>query len=153
VEKITMPFKFTFAKRIQEESGVSIIEVLISLTILAIGILAVAKMQVSTARNTTNGNILTLATMLANRHLEQIKSIEDLSDLDDALHPLVVTQRFDEQGNSDASGLFEISTTVATASAPVGNLARDVAVTVSWNRRWGVNRQITLRTVTQGNGV
>ena len=148
-----MPFKFAFAKRIQEESGVSIIEVLISLTILAIGILAVAKMQVSTARNTTNGNILTLATMIANRHLEQIKSIEDVSDLDDALHPLVVTQRFDAQGNSNASGLFEISTTVATASAPVGNLARDVTVTVSWNRRWGLNRQITLRTVTQGNGV
>jgi Tfp pilus assembly protein PilV len=142
-----------FVKRIQEESGISIIEVLISLTILAIGILAVAKMQVSTARNTTNGNILTLATMLANRHLEQIKSVEDLSDLDDASHPLVVTQRFDEQGNLDAGGLFEISTTVATASAPVGNLARDVAVTVSWNRQWGVNRQITLRTVTQGNGV
>lgn len=153
MEKMNMRYTFSLAQKINEEKGVTIIDVLISMAILAIGILAVAKMQVATARNTTNGNVLTLATMLAHRHLEQIKNVADVSDLDDTTHPLVATQRFDEQGNPDASGLYQISTVVVPAAAPIGSLARNVAVTVSWNRQWGANRQLTLRTITQGNGV
>ncbi|MGD8241902.1 MAG: hypothetical protein PVF55_00835 [Desulfobacterales bacterium] len=148
-----MRTQFSLARKLNEETGVTIIDVLISMAILAIGILAVARMQVATTRNTTNGNVLTLATMLAHSHLEQIKNIEDVSDLDDPTHPLVAAQQLDEQGNTDANGLYQLTTVVTAPAAPIATLAREVAVTVSWNRQWGGNRQITLTTITQGNGV
>ena len=148
-----MRTQFSLARKLNEESGVTIIDVLISMAILSVGILAVARMQVATTRNTTNGNVLTLATMLAHSHLEQIKNIGDVSDLDDPTHPLVAAQQLDEQGNADASGLYQLTTVVTAPAAPITALAREVSVTVSWNRQWGGNRQITLTTITQGNGV
>jgi prepilin-type N-terminal cleavage/methylation domain-containing protein len=148
-----MRFSFWLTEKLREEQGLSFIEVMISMAILSFGILAVAQMQASTVRNTTNGNVLTLATMLAHSHLEQIKNTNDVSDLDDPSHPLVVTQQFDEQGNPDANGLYQITTVVAAPAAPINTLTRDVAVTVSWSRMWGANRRVTLRTITHGNGV
>ena len=47
-----MQTQFSLARKLNEEHGVTIIDVLINMAILAIGILAVAKMQVATARNT-----------------------------------------------------------------------------------------------------
>ncbi|MDJ0666504.1 MAG: hypothetical protein QNJ61_04480 [Desulfobacterales bacterium] len=148
-----MRTQFSLARKLNEEQGVTIIDVLISMAILAVGILAVARMQVATTRNTTNGNVLTLATMLAHSHLEQIKNVGDVSDLDDPTHPLVVAQQLDEQGNTDANGLYQLTTVVTAPAAPISTLAREVSVTVSWNRQWAGNRQITLTTITQGNGV
>ena len=68
-------------------------------------------------------------------------------------NPLVAAQQLDEQGNTDANGLYQLTTVVTAPAAPIATLAREVAVTVSWNRQWGGNRQITLTTITQGNGV
>ena len=148
-----MYLSFSLAENFREEKGVTLIDVMISIAILAVGIMAVAKLQIATAKNTTNGNVLTMATMLAHSHLEQIKNVSDISDLDDAAHPLVVTQRFDTDGNAAADGLYQITTVVNPAGGGIGALARDVEVTVSWSRVWGANKRVVLRTVTQGNGV
>ncbi len=148
-----MQSSFSLNEKFREEKGVTLVDVLISISILAIGILAVTKMQYNTVRNTTSGNVMTLGTMLAHSRLEQIKNIADITDLDDPLHPLVAPQRFDEDGNPDPAGLYQITTVVNPAGGGIAALARDVAVTVSWNRIWNGNRQITFRTVTQGNGV
>lgn len=148
-----MHFSFSLADKFREEKGITLIDVMVSIAILAVGIMAVAKLQIATAKNTTNGNVLTMATMLAHSHLEQIKNISDINDLDDSAHPLVVTQRFDTEGNAAADGLYQITTVVNPAGGGIGALARDVEVTVSWSRMWGANKQVTFRTVTQGNGV
>ena len=144
---------------LRSQRGITMIEVLISLAILAIGLLAVAKMQLATVHNTTNGNVITQATLIANRQLERIKSVDDIADLDDASNPLLQDTRYDEQGNQDANGLYRLSTTVIplTITNTSGGTedvdeARNVTITVSWSRIWS-NRQVTLNTITQGNGV
>jgi Tfp pilus assembly protein PilV len=151
-----MHISFSPAEKFREENGITLIDVMISIAILAVGIMAVAKLQLVTSKCTTNGNVLTMATMLAQSHLEQIKNINDISELDDVSHPLVVTQHFDTEGNAVADGLYRITTDVADVVLPGGGtlpLARDVEVTVQWGRVWGANKRVILRTVTQGNGV
>ena len=58
-----------------EERGFTLIEVLIGLIILAIGILAVAGMQITSIRGTSFSNSLTQASVIAQDRLEFIKSI------------------------------------------------------------------------------
>ena len=145
---------------LQNQRGITMIDVMISLAILAIGLLAIAKMQLATVRNTTNGNVMTQATLIAHSQLERIKNVDDISDLDDLSNPLLQDTRFDEQGNPDANGLYQLSTTVdpLTITNNSGGTedvdeARNVTITVSWGRVWAPNRQITINTITQGNGV
>lgn len=145
---------------LRNQRGITMIDVLISLAILAIGLLAIAKLQLATVRNTTNGNVMTQATLIAQSQLERIKNVDDIADLDDLSNPLLQDERYGEQGNPDASGLYLVSTTVTslditdTSGGPVTvDEARNVTITVSWGRVWAPNRQITINTITQGNGV
>ena len=115
------------------------IEVLIAMAIFAIGILAVGSMVLSTTRNNTAGNIITIATLLAREKIEYLKTLpiqqmeiqcsEDL----EAEHP---------------SGIFE---RVCDVSASFSETVKIIEVTVSWNRR-GQTREVVLRTLTRGNG-
>ncbi len=57
------------------ERGFSLIEVLISLTILSVGLLAVARMQITSIKgNFSSGNV-TNATVLAQSKLEELKRV------------------------------------------------------------------------------
>jgi prepilin-type N-terminal cleavage/methylation domain-containing protein len=59
----------------RNEVGFSLIEVLISLTILSVGLLAVAGMQITSIKgNFSSGNV-TNATVLAQSKLEDLKSL------------------------------------------------------------------------------
>jgi prepilin-type N-terminal cleavage/methylation domain-containing protein len=58
-----------------EERGFTLIEVLIGMIILAIGILAVAGMQITSIRGTSFSNSLTQASVIAQDRLEFIKSL------------------------------------------------------------------------------
>ena len=58
-----------------EERGFTLIEVLIGLIILAIGILAVAGMQITSIRGTSFSNSLTQASVIAQDRLEFLKSL------------------------------------------------------------------------------
>ena len=58
-----------------EKKGFSLIEVLIGLIILAIGILAVAGMQITSIRGTAFSNNLMQASVIAQERLEFLKSL------------------------------------------------------------------------------
>ncbi len=59
----------------RNESGFSLIEVLISLTILSVGLLAVGGMQITSIKgNFSSGNV-THATVLAQSKLEELKRV------------------------------------------------------------------------------
>ena len=64
-----------------KNSGFSLIELLIAMSVLALGMLAAASMQYSAVRNNTTGNTSTQATMLAKATLEMLKS----EDIDSAI--------------------------------------------------------------------
>ena len=119
--------------------GRTMIEVLIAMAIFAIGFLAVGSMVLSTTRNNTAGNIITMATMLAREKIEYLKTL-----------PLqqMETQCSDDLEAEQLSGTFE---RVCDVSASFSETVKIIEVTVSWNRR-GQNREVVLRTLTRGNG-
>jgi type IV pilus assembly protein PilV len=130
------------------QCGYTLIEILIAIAIFAIGILAVAQMQLSSSKNTTNGNITTLAAMLARDKIEELKS-EDIAsavlavgDYSDPNNPV------DQNGNP--GGIFTRNWEITNPLGGTGT--RQIQVTVSCSR-WGQARTVELISITRGNGM
>ena len=123
----------------KNSNGRTMIEVLIAMAIFAIGFLAVGSMVLSTTRNNTTGNIITIATMLAREKIEYLKTL-----------PLqqMETQCSEDLEAEHPGGTFE---RVCDISASFSETVKIIEVTVSWNRR-GQNREVVLKTLTRGNG-
>jgi type IV pilus assembly protein PilV len=129
------------------KKGFTLIEVMISMAIFAIGILAVAGLQFWTARNNTTGEIMTQATMLARTQIENLKQQAELG-------PLAVATTHDPNNPIDSIGNSGgIFTRQWTVSDPFGNgytvNARHVQVTVNWNRL-GLSRSVVMTTIVGG---
>ena len=126
------------------EQGFTLIEVLIAMGIFAIGILAVAQLQLWNVKNNTTGNITTMATMLAREQMEALKNVSDVTTLSSGSDP---NNPIDADGNP--GGIFTRNWTVSNPLG--GNTSRHLVVTVNWNRR-GQNRSVVLTSITRGNG-
>lgn len=112
----------------KKEKGFSLIELLISLTILAFGMLAVGGMQITTAKGGFSSNNVTTATVLAQSKLEELKrfsytdsSLErgkhdegllpdsifsrvcDIADISSTMKVITVTVRWDDAGEHSIS--------------------------------------------------
>jgi len=110
------------------------LEVLMAVTIFAIGFLAVSTLVIATTRNNTAGNILTQATMLARDKIEELKMTNDPAGL---------------ANGADTTAIFSRTWTITN---PTGSTtARQVEVSVSWKRR-GKNHKVVLKTITRGKG-
>lgn len=133
------PIKAPNAPRSQE-SGLTLVEVMISLGIFAIGSMAIAGLLLGTTRNNTTGNMLTQATMLARDRVEGLKALP-LDQLDDACldenEPEIINRVYARECDVDAIGA---SPTIQT-----------IRVTVKWKKS-GRLRQIVLQTNTRGRG-
>jgi prepilin-type N-terminal cleavage/methylation domain-containing protein len=123
----------------ENSKGRTMIEVLIAMAIFAIGFVAVGSMVLSTTRNNTAGNVITIATMLARDKIEYLKtlSIQQMQ-----------TKCSEDLEAEHLSGAFE---RVCDVSASFSETVKIIEVRVSWNRR-GQNREVALRTLTRGNG-
>ena len=120
--------------------GLSLIEVIISMAIFAIGFLAIASLVIATTRNNTTGNMLTEATMLARDKVEYLKALP-VDQLQDACR--------DEIG-------FEIIHNIYARECEVRALGssttiKTINVSVKWKKA-GQLRQIVLQTNTRGRG-
>jgi len=129
---------------LEHNRGFTLIEVLLAMGIFAIGILAVAQLQMWNVKNNTTGNITTMATMLARQQMETLKNVADVTSLSSGSDP---NNPIDADGKH--GGLFSRSWTVSNPLG--GNTSRHLAVTVSWNRQ-GQNRSVILTSITRGNG-
>lgn len=133
-------------KRVQarraDDRGFTLIEVLIGISIFAIGMLAVAKMQMATVRNTTLGNVTSQATMLAHQKMEEIKT----TSFDD-LVANEVENNLDPDGNP-GGGIFNRTTTIVAPPDPLGTHVRQVAVQVQWQAVHGGDRTIVVNSLT-----
>ena len=105
------------------ESGFTIIEVLIGISIFAIG------------------NLTSQATMLAHQKMEEVKAM-NFDDLD-ALASPVVENNLDGEGN--AGGIYNRTTTIDTA---LGTHAREIKVQVQWNAAHGGDRTVEVNSLT-----
>jgi len=135
MKKINHPISFGFS-----EKGLSMIEVLISMAIFAIGFLAIAGLVAATAKNNTSGNTLTQATMLARAQVEYLKTLS-LGQLADAcpddMEPEVVGRIY---ARTCETSLLGDSDTIKT-----------ITVTVQWQKS-GKRRQVMLQTNSRGLG-
>ena len=123
----------------KNSKGRTMVEVLIAMAIFAIGFLAVGSMVLSTTRNNTAGNIMTIATMLAREKIEYLKTIP-IQQMETHCSKDLEAEHLD--------GYFE---RVCKVSASFSETAKIIEVTVSWNRR-GHHREVILRTLSRGNG-
>jgi prepilin-type N-terminal cleavage/methylation domain-containing protein len=121
--------------------GFSLLEVLVAISIFAIGILAVASMQLTSIQGNAFGNEMTAATFLAQAKLEELKSVSDVTTLADGADNIDVT--------GAAGGIFNRAWTVVDP-APT-SARRRVTVTVTWSSGMG-DHIVILRTITRGNG-
>jgi type IV pilus assembly protein PilV len=130
---------------VREQKGFSLIELLIAMSIMALGMLAAASMQYSAVRNNTNGNVSTQAAMLAKAQLEMLKN----QDIDSAaLAPGDYGDPIPIDQNGNPGGIFNRSWRID----PLGTSARRIRVTVQWTK-FGGPRSVVLRSNTKGSGV
>ena len=120
--------------------GLSLIEVIISMAIFAIGFLAIASLVIATTRNNTTGNMLTEATMLARDKVEYLKALP-VDQLEDACRDEIE---------------FEIIHNIYARKCEVRALGssptiKTIKVFVKWKKA-GQLRQIVLETNTRGRG-
>jgi type IV pilus modification protein PilV len=112
-------YKHTYIKQLKKEDGFTLIEILVALTIFAVGLLAVAAMQTSAVKmNSTAGKLTNLSTL-------GMDKIEELSALPYS-DPLV-----DSAGNphQEVMGNYTVSWTVVDDN-PVPS-TKNITVTVT----------------------
>jgi type IV pilus assembly protein PilV len=114
------------------ERGFTLLEILIGISIFAVGVLAVATMQISAIRNNRLGNEVTQATFLAEDKLEELKNSGDIASEPDSI---------------DQQGIFTRSWQISPAA---GN-SQLVTVTVTWTIQ-GASHNVVLSTITSGGG-
>jgi len=124
---------------ITDGNGMTMIEVLMAMTIFAVGFLAIGTMVIWTTRNNTTGNIVTHATMMARERIEFLKSLP----IDEMVNQCLPTMDPEIIGQ-----IYERKCAVDTSHSATANI---ITVNVSWNRR-GKKHEIELATLTKGNG-
>ncbi len=135
----------TTAAQRSDTSGLTLIEVMIAMAILAMGMLATVSMHYGTARNNTSGNIYTQASMLAQAQLEILKN-QDVDSLLAGGPYLDPGNPVDADGRP--GGIYQRSWTID----PLGVGARRITVSVQW-QRLGRSYRIDVSTNTKGNGI
>ena len=130
---------------VKTQKGLSLIELMIAMSVLALGMLAAASMQYSAVRNNTTGNVNTQAAMLAEAQLEILKN-QDIDSAALAPGDFSDPTPIDENGNP--GGIYNRSWRID----PLGASARRIRVTVQW-RKFGDPRSVVLRTNTKGSGI
>jgi type IV pilus assembly protein PilV len=132
---------------IRRAEGFTLIEVMMSIAIFAIGILAVAGLHYWTTRNNTTGEVMTQATMLARAQIETLKQQADVAPLATGT---VVDPGNPIDANGDPGGIFTRQWTVTDpfGGGYTANL-RQVQVTVSWSRL-GQNRSVVMTSIVRG---
>lgn len=137
----------------QNQKGFSIIEIMISVGLLSIGLLAVLSLQLSSSGFNTKGNITTIANMITQKRIEEI-SVSRISDLGSILsmetgedNP-ITEEKIDCDGYKNPSGIFTRQTWIT--SDPDSPSIKKIKVTVSWTRN-GSNESVTYSLLTRGN--
>jgi type IV pilus assembly protein PilV len=111
------------SKIIQEPKGFTLIEVVTGLIILAIGLLAIAAMQITSTKGGYFSNNITQATILAQDKLEYLKNVSYRhSDLSSGQH---------NEGTITGT-IFSRQYTIAEDA---GNSIKTISVSVQWTDR------------------
>jgi type IV pilus assembly protein PilV len=135
-------------RRRDGQDGFTLIELMIAMVILGMGMVAAVSMHFGTARNNTNGNVITQANMLAKTQLETLKSLN--------ISLLAAGGPYPDPNNpvnaeGQVGGIYTRSWTIEN----LGTDARRITVTVECERirLLGGQRRVVISSNTKGNGV
>jgi prepilin-type N-terminal cleavage/methylation domain-containing protein len=106
-----------------KSNGFTLIEILVSLVILAISLLAMAGLMVTTTRNNSLGAHITEASTLAQSALETLRTVQWTA---------IVSQPVDPNPAKINGVEYNRVWTVAMQPAPPNDLLRVVNITVTW---------------------
>jgi type IV pilus modification protein PilV len=131
--------------KISNEKGFSLIEILIAITVFAIGILAVGKMQITAIKGNSFANDLTTATTLAQDRMEKLICLSYIDD------DLLDTNGNDDTGlDADANatadhkyvdGRYNIFWNIAT-DYPISN-TKEIRVIIRWTDK-GAPKKVSI---------
>ncbi len=138
-----------YPKLLSDSSGFTLIEVLITLVIFAVGILGLALMQISAIKGNSVANQVTEAANIASDQIEQIFSWDynDNRLEEDTNGTYTLTNGADQVADGhrlDAGGNYDIIWNVQE-NTPVAD-SKTVAVTVIWFDK-GQRKELTLTTI------
>lgn len=120
--------------RCRNENGVTMIEMLMAICILAVGILAVVALQTASAKGNSTSLMSTDGLIAAMDQIEKLMDRDyDHADLDSGGNPHSVTNA-------------QYTITWNVTDNGVINNTKTIAMTVTWTS-WGLNRQISVQYV------
>lgn len=133
---------------IKAQGGFTLLEVLIAISIFAVGVLGATAMHGAASRSNLTGNVLTTAKSLAQDKIEEMKAtgLPDLVTPDDSSsddNPETLGDNFVRQWTVSDLTLSDGS---------VSSFARTIEVTVSWTKG-DLTRSVTLASTTRGTGL
>ena len=124
--------------------GFTLLELLISTVILAVGLLGVAALQTVAIQGNVEGRNFTFASTMIGEKIEELRNgnrtIADHTDY------IVLDNKVPEVRNSRPSGGFYLTRVVDVNNGPVDGTVR-VAVEVSWQSRTGLTRRTEFETI------
>jgi len=123
-------------KKKTKNRGFTLIELMVALTILSMGLLAIAKMQIFGIQSNTHGNMVTIATILAQDRLEQIKDVISSGQT-------VNLSDFPQEDFGDIPNFSRFSRQVTISN---GTDFNTITVTTSW-RYFGIGRRVSVSTI------
>jgi type IV pilus assembly protein PilV len=134
-----------FAPRCEKSSpaGFTLIEVLVTVVVIAVGCLAVLWMQSAAMRGHAQSDNLTLATILAETEMERLKSLSfpDLTVEAEAAGPAgSVTRQLNRLGRAEPPAIYTLTTRYFTKQPTT--LSHQVEVSVGWRDTQGVRRNL-----------
>jgi len=146
-------------KKLRNNQGFSLIEVLVAITLLAIGLLAVAGMQTTAISGNSFAQSGTVAVHLAEEMVDRIRTNAGtnpnlyngvdtsltVSALETALQEPAETDALGWKSDLEASGLPNVVGTVTESNGPIPNTST-ITVTVGWGRSGGT-RSVTFTTI------
>lgn len=124
--------KFILNNPENNQMGFTLIEILIAVSIFAVGMLAVGSMQISGIQGNASAQALTGASTWASDRVERLLSLPyDHAELSSGAHPAVTP---------DPQNRYRLSWQVIE-NAPINNI-KTIAVTITWTDRQ-LNRSLT----------
>ena len=133
-------------KTIKQENGFSLLEVLIALVILAIGLLAVAQMQITAIKGNAFGSGMTSASSLAANTLERLMALPyDDSQL--TTYDTWITDDITEiEGGVNNEGYVREYQVEDNTPPRLGIQMKQITVSVVWTDSNGITRNVTMVT-------
>jgi type IV pilus assembly protein PilV len=113
-------------KKTSKDEGFTLIEILVAITLFAIGILGATSMQIMALQTNAKANRKTEALAVASEQMEKLIN-QDYADIDSSQTNMVIG----DDANENVSDVYTLSWNVADDS-PV-NDTKTITVTVTWN--------------------